>query len=124
MKQKYIACIIVFGIINFALCVGSFQLGLMYKGLRPLSALIIPVILGVSIGLLTLLVPFIFNKVKKEEDKKSFDVLGRPLTKKEDYGYSLNSSDLYEAVDKLGYIEHELNIGGSQNERNVHQETK
>lgn len=67
--------------------------------------------IGVSIlcGLIVGWAPLLCHMLLQELRKRKPTPQGlEPITKKTDEGYELNPADLYEAIERLGYYEHEM----------------
>lgn len=68
------------------------------------NTMLSPVIFAVIGGLCN----FFLNILLDRSDEEAKETLGRTLTIRTVDGYTIATSDIPEAIDKLGYIEHEL----------------
>ena len=49
----------------------------------------------------------VYYRITQQRNVKDQELLGETLTQRTEQGYTLDASKLYEAIEKLGYYEHE-----------------
>lgn len=69
-----------------------------------------PIGLSVFVGLINFGCQILCEKEDERIRDSYAGLMKKPLTKKISGGYSLNPQDLYEAIEKLGYIEHNMEV--------------